>query len=727
WTEWEFVPVGTYFHIRNIGTGHYIRPENDEDFSAIYAVPNTWTGLNTQWRIEEISDGAYRFINRATGKYMSPDSSDDHTAVTQKPSTFNGAWTSWRPVAIAPLASTRFEALEKHILNEDSMSVAELRAWATSFTREAGALYTRPSDFAAAANLIRLYEETMGPLFTSAGQLEFAASWDGEFNQNRALARAVFRVYQAIMDSTNSTIIATHPELVDGLMFRSTENFPGTVPSITDLAETYDVRINASLPEEFGSDGGYDINPARRMTGAYLVPGTIAEITVPQALVNQGYVVRVGGHTWDLSNKPNVNRLYRVSRAFDITSTVTQVANPMGGNIYIDVPISADEGIVNVEFRNTIRAPFFSARSFDQTSQNEWENVERLHPGAYTDIESEYSMWTVPTKWVTNLSYRNLVRIVEAHDANIQVASEYVGKNARRHKAILYMIVDTQIRGRAFSIGYPQSNYGAASANTIRAPLSLDNAINKVLWHEHGHAEMVTMFAGEQEAHVHTLVTAILMENYGYTADEAFARSMAFGPDAGNFDTSDILLSWVLTSKFVNGQNMANAEAAYQPRGHGDYVEYIEMFGLEAMQQFNRQINVEMDGRDWDSWTEGRTNHRNSDRILRLSQAAGANVAPLFHLWGHAPNNVAELNSEAEAEGLGASALIYDRLVEAQNNVPLSQAEWNAVRGRFLGYVSPTQRTSWDAWNTGYDVARGEAAVARIGELITLYFPNGRP
>ena len=151
------------------------------------------------------------------------------------------------------------------------------------------------------------------------------------------------------------------------------------------------------------------------------------------------------------------------------------------------------------------------------------------------------------------------------------------------------------------------------------------------------------------------------------------------------------------------------------------------MFGLEAMQRFNRQINVEMDGRDWDRWTDGRTNHRNSDRILRLSRAAGVNVAPLFHLWGHAPNNVAELNSEAEAEGLGASQQIYDRLVEAQNNVPLTQAQWNAVRGRFLGYVNVTQRTSWDGWNTGYDVARGEAAAARIGELIALYFPNGRP
>ena len=132
------------------------------------------------------------------------------------------------------------------------------------------------------------------------------------------------------------------------------------------------------MNEEFGFVGGYSVNAARRFTGAYLAPGTIAEVIVPDELVNAGYQIRVGGHSWDLGKKNNVNRLFRVSNAFDITDNVVQVANPMGGKIYIEVPVGVDAGIVDVEFRNTIRRPFFANRSFDQTTQSEW-NVESVY------------------------------------------------------------------------------------------------------------------------------------------------------------------------------------------------------------------------------------------------------------------------------------------------------------------------------------------------------------
>ncbi|MDA8746064.1 M60 family metallopeptidase, partial [Rubripirellula amarantea] len=624
-----------------------------------------------------------------------------------------------------PEPSDRFIELEEHILGIDTMTVSELESWTTAFlSNGAAGLGTRPDDFVAAVELVERYEDAVGPLFTPEGQESFAASWDGETSVSRGLARAMLSVYQAISDSFDSSLVANYPNLVDGLMFRSTEYFPGSVPYPTDQAAIYQVQIDGSLADEFGSDGGYNTNAARRMTGAYLAPGTIAEVIVPQELVDAGYVVRVGGHSWDLSNKNTVNRLYRVSNTFDITSTVTQVANPMGGNIYIDVPVGADAGLVDIQFRNVIRAPFFSDRSFDQTTQSEWENVERHHPGAFTDIESEHSMWTVPTKWIDNLGYDDLIGIIEAHDANIQVASEYMGKNADRHKAILYMIVDTQIRGNAFSIGYPQSNYGSFNQNTIRDPLTLGNAFNKVLWHEHGHAELVTMFAGEAESHVHMLAVAIGMENYGMTPQEAFSESLAYG--STNHDTSDALNSWVVMDEFLDGQNMAYQQGSYRPRGHADYVEYVEMFGLEAMQNFNRRINIEMDGLDWDEWGNGRTSHNNNDRILRLSREAGVNVAPLFHLWGHAPSNASQLASAMATEGLGASAQIYDRMIEARDSVPLNQAEWNAVDSVMEDFLN-NARGPWEELRANYDVARGQAAVTRIQELIDLYFSSGRP
>ena len=362
-------------------------------------------------------------------------------------------------LVVAQAPSDRFGALEDHILGSDSMSVAEFENWATAFAGEAGTLGNRLNDFVAAVEIVELYEDRIGPLFTAQGQVSFGNSWEGDFNVDRALARAMLGVYQAIFDAYDNDLVSQQSNLVQGVMFRSTENFPGSVPNPSNPAAVYSVRIDGTYSEEFGSDGGYNTNDARRMTGAYLAPGTIVDVVVPDELVNAGFHIRVGGHSWDLRNKSTANRLHRVSNVFDIDGNQVQVANPMGGNIYIEVPVGANVGLVQVEFRGAIRAPFFSDRSFDKTSRNEWENVERFHPGVFTDIESEHTMWTVPSKWVDDLGYDDLMEIIEAHDANIQVASEYVGKNMNRHKAILYMIVDTQIRANVFSIGYPQSNY----------------------------------------------------------------------------------------------------------------------------------------------------------------------------------------------------------------------------------------------------------------------------
>ena len=58
--------------------------------------------------------------------------------------------------------------------------------------------------------------------------------------------------------------------------------------------------------------------------------------------------------------------------------------------------------------------------------------------------------------------------------------------------------------------------------------------------------------------------------------------------------------------EFLNGRNMAFQQGSYRPRGHGDYTEYVEMFGWGAIQDFNRQINADLNGRDWDQWEHNR-------------------------------------------------------------------------------------------------------------------------
>lgn len=72
-----------------------------------------------------------------------------------------------------------------------------------------------------------------------------------------------------------------------------------------------------------------------------------------------------------------------MSLVYPIESGVTQIANPLGGGIYIEVPYEADAGVVPIEITNAVRSPFFSARSFDRTTLEEWK-TEKANPGPWT-------------------------------------------------------------------------------------------------------------------------------------------------------------------------------------------------------------------------------------------------------------------------------------------------------------------------------------------------------
>ena len=69
---------------------------------------------------------------------------------------------------------------------------------------------------------------------------------------------------------------------------------------------------------------------------------------------------------------------------------------------------------------------------------------------------------------------------------------------------------------------------------------------------------------------------------------------------------------------------------------------------------------------------------------------------------------------------------IYDRMIEARDSVPMSQAQWNAVDSVMRGFLNES-RGPWAALRSNYDVSRGQNAIDRIQVLIDLYFPAGRP
>lgn len=349
------------------------------------------------------------------------------------------------------------EALRKltaHISQTSTLAEDQINAQTRVIAANVKAFGESREAIREAFHLVALYEERLGPLFLNDATRK---GMPRKPSAGMALHHALFAVQQGLLDHAYTPEnLKRFGDLLDGASFKTSAYFPGAVPVPADPGVVHEVRINASLPRPWGSPVMYDEDPARRPTGCYLAPGDIATVSVPPAMVNRGFSVRVGAHSWDLSAKPRILRLDRVSLVYPIEAADTPVANPLGGGIYIEVPPEADLGVVTIRIRRAVRSPFFSARSFDKTTLEQWQQVERKHPGPWADFESDRFMMQVPTDWI--YAYDDPVTLMRDWDTAMDCVSALFGRPLVRPRTVLYLQVDVAIRGSAYFPGYPQSN-----------------------------------------------------------------------------------------------------------------------------------------------------------------------------------------------------------------------------------------------------------------------------
>jgi hypothetical protein len=581
-----------------------------------------------------------------------------------------------------------------------------------------------------ALDLVASFENTVGPLFMNQ-------KTRGGFPRKPAggleLDRALFAVQQGIIDHAFTPgNLKRFKETLGGAAFKTSAFFPGALDAPVDANAVHEVSVNASQPACWGIPVMDNDKPARRPTGCYLAPGSIAEVTVPQSIVGKGFAIRVGAHSWDLKKKPKVVRLDRVSLVYAIEETCTAIANPLGGNIYIEVPYLADAGIVKVTIRNATRSPFFSARSFDKTTLDQWQNTERLHPGPWADFESDKFMMQIPTDWIYN--YDDPVKLMQDWDTSMDMVSDLFGLPRLRPKTVLYLQVDLIYRGGANFPGYPQSNFRynpnrKENGNSKHWLLKGPQSAGEIIFHELGHAHLFTKFRGEVEAVVNLPYVAVLNRGFGVDLDTAFGRS--FSKPYVSLDQAAIM--WMVTENFRQGNpmNISNSqrnEVRYQHRGYGKYIEIAKLFGWQTLGDFWHSVN-----RDF---LKGIEYARNSDptdsRILRLSQKAGADLTPLIHFWGVQPKNQDSLKKKMLEHGLKPSRLIYDRLLHYKSIIPMSNAEFAShaavvnPKGMRQGR-NPLYGEGWYySWLPKYKESHGVAAQAALQAMIDVYFPNGR-
>ncbi|NNM30819.1 MAG: hypothetical protein HKO57_14970, partial [Akkermansiaceae bacterium] len=277
----------------------------------------------------------------------------------------------------------------------------------------------------AAFDLVSTYDAQFGPLFVSGSTV---TSFNRGSVSDQDIHWVIYQVMQYIMDEIYSAdTLADHEALLDGFTFGSSAHFPGSVAPPADPSNTHTATINGSFDETFGRDTQQWTLPARKPTGTYLAPGTIATVTVPPALVGAGYQVRVGAHSWDMSNRPPVKRLERATLLYALDAPTVKVASPYGGGIYIEVPIGADAGVVDVDITGAVRSPYFSAKSFHSTTASEWNSTERNHPAPWADFQTDKFMMQVSREWIYAMDGADAVQLMADWDAAMDAINDLIG------------------------------------------------------------------------------------------------------------------------------------------------------------------------------------------------------------------------------------------------------------------------------------------------------------
>ncbi|MDA8968630.1 M60 family metallopeptidase [Akkermansiaceae bacterium] len=616
-----------------------------------------------------------------------------------------------------------YTGLKNHINGTATLTAAQLTARGKIVRENKNFAGNTAASITASLDLVTTYQNQAAPIFSD----EFSRTPDS--NVFRSLRLAMVEVHQAIIDDVyNATNLANHRTLLDGFKFESADKFPGQITGPSNTTAIYSVQINASQPEAYGYAVDYSTEHARRPTGAYLTPGRIATVTVPANLVGKGYRVRVGAHVHDLQNRPNnLKRFDRVTRTYPINNVATEIASPLGGGIYIEVPYEVEEGLATIQFQNTVRAPFFSNTVARQTTLTEWRNTERGHPGPWTDFETDKFMMTIPTAWIYNFS--DPVTLMNNWDLAMDACSDLQGLPRVRPKTVLYCIIDVTLKANAFSPGYPQSNdnFDPTPSNPYNGNQNHDylngpQVTDEVDFHEFGHASSINKFNGETESIVNLFAVPVLNRMFNVPLEEAFGKSLNYDTN-GRMNRKDAAINWAVHAKFRSGQPMTGDEMKYQHRGYGKYVEIAALFGWDALQAFWSSVA--------DDAEIGILYSKNSDpadsRIIRMSNAANANLLPLIHFWGVHPDDATVIQEKLDYQGIKASPAIYDRLKFYQSVIPMNASQFSAHRNRISGLMSVNDQPNYEIWKNSWSAAMGQQSVNRIQNIIDLYFPDGRP
>lgn len=537
---------------------------------------------------------------------------------------------------------------------------------------------------------------------------------DGAIEDDGRFFRRMLDIMQVFFDQGMTlSMMWRNRTIYDKFLFEHSSVFHGSVarPAYERYIEE---TVNVRLDDYWGRAKLWTHSPVVRATGIYIVAGGYARIEVPDALINQNIVIQIGTHPNDHAQQSGPSngkhtRLDRTVHFYMIQDKITQVYTPLGGGIYIRVPLKTNFGHHKIKVQGQIVNGAMYRHCPEQslvTTKSEWDKVWS-YQGPWFDLETDKYFMQVPMEWlrvwksaglIDYSKQENMMYLVEAWNHTMDGMSEWAGYRLKRHKYTMWMQVDANKPMKNFSIGYPMCNASQyyqgdlqkiqiTGLNYVPYFMNYMNVYtNTTDIHECGHEHVVFMFGEDGNKGEESIIEVanVYIGNVKFGDSMLSATRHASGLYKMLWD--DPMIDWVSTSDFRNNSTtharMTEGQKKYQPRGWQVYSEIACMFGWDVWRNYNTRVNTEADA----DRRAGRPQHDRweptDDRIYNFSVHADADLRPFFHIWGEPPKNAAVLAQRISSKGLHQCAGMNARILYYKSIVPKDHATFLAHFGR---------------------------------------------
>lgn len=288
-------------------------------------------------------------------------------------------------------------------------------------------------------------------------------------------------------------------------------------------------------------------------TGTYAAPGERITFRIPAGDTDMGLVARIGCHNDDITSdfaikREDWHRFPVISNTVALNKRVSELANPFGGPIYIEMPgndkNAKSRNQVRIEIVGAVEAPIFI---LGKTTRSEWENSQ-LAPAPWAEMVCDKMVVSVPSKHIRELAYADATELMKTWVETVEACDWLAAWKDRRSAERI--VSDAEISIGWMHSGYPIKCYLDSAKDSVNYQ-KLRKEGNWGFFHElgHNHQSSLWTYAGYTEV-TNNLFSLYCMEKIagkklgdGHGEDmAAMAAEIALDPKAHS-DSAFHLLS----------------------------------------------------------------------------------------------------------------------------------------------------------------------------------------